>query len=227
MTKRQIIDEIMHANPTAGPDFLAQFRNDDLLEYLRHLNVLRMPFSRETREQFVPELAVAAGLVDEEAPAAVADCPAAAGPQLVQRHRVRRFFADMPTPTLHEGPIAKPEAEIVSVAAHEPIESSVDETPDEAAFEEPIAEPETEIVSVAAHEPIESSVDETPDEAVFEEPIAEPEAEIVSEVAYEPVDEPVDEPTFERPAEDDLVAAAVVSPAPRADDEAMQDTWLF
>ncbi len=37
MTKRQIIDRVLRLNPTAAPEFLAQFRERDLLDYLRHL----------------------------------------------------------------------------------------------------------------------------------------------------------------------------------------------
>jgi hypothetical protein len=37
MTKRQIIDRVLRLNPTAAPEFLAQFHERDLLDYLRHL----------------------------------------------------------------------------------------------------------------------------------------------------------------------------------------------
>ncbi len=37
MTKRQMIDEIMDLNPTAEPEFLAQFDGPDLREYLGKL----------------------------------------------------------------------------------------------------------------------------------------------------------------------------------------------
>ena len=37
MTKRELIDEITHLNPTAGADFLASFDDADLCEYLLHL----------------------------------------------------------------------------------------------------------------------------------------------------------------------------------------------
>ena len=37
MTKRELIDEITHLNPTAPPGFLAEFGDADLGEYLRHL----------------------------------------------------------------------------------------------------------------------------------------------------------------------------------------------
>jgi len=43
MTKRQIIDDIIVSNPTAPPEFLAQFDQDDLLQYLRHLEVVKTP----------------------------------------------------------------------------------------------------------------------------------------------------------------------------------------
>jgi len=38
MTKRELIDQITVLNPTAQPDFLADFGDDDLAEYLRHLH---------------------------------------------------------------------------------------------------------------------------------------------------------------------------------------------
>ena len=37
MTKRQLIEEITDLNPTAKPSFLAEFGDQDLAEYLRHL----------------------------------------------------------------------------------------------------------------------------------------------------------------------------------------------
>jgi len=43
MTKRQIIDDIIVSNPTAPPEFLAQFNQNDLLQYLRHLEVVKTP----------------------------------------------------------------------------------------------------------------------------------------------------------------------------------------
>ncbi len=43
MTKRQLIDEIITANQTAEPGFLAQFDDSDLREYLRHLRWAKQP----------------------------------------------------------------------------------------------------------------------------------------------------------------------------------------
>jgi len=43
MTKRQLIDEITHLNPTARPVFLADFDDTDLAEYLQHLRWLLRP----------------------------------------------------------------------------------------------------------------------------------------------------------------------------------------
>jgi len=43
MTKRQLIDEITHLNPTARPVFLADFDDTDLIEYLQHLRWLLRP----------------------------------------------------------------------------------------------------------------------------------------------------------------------------------------
>jgi hypothetical protein len=37
MNKRQLIEEIRQLNQTAQPDFLAQFDDDALHQYLRHL----------------------------------------------------------------------------------------------------------------------------------------------------------------------------------------------
>jgi len=84
MTKRQIIDDILVANPTAAPEFLAQFEQNDLLEYLRHLEVLRVPrltgdasrYSRyfpATRIDDADELSVLAPIPAAQAP----KCPAA------------------------------------------------------------------------------------------------------------------------------------------------------
>ena len=43
MTKRQLIDEITHLNPTAGAAFLADFEDSDLAEYLEHLQWVASP----------------------------------------------------------------------------------------------------------------------------------------------------------------------------------------
>lgn len=43
MTKRELIDEIVVANPTAQPEFLAGFDDTELNEYLLHLRVLKTP----------------------------------------------------------------------------------------------------------------------------------------------------------------------------------------
>lgn len=43
MTKREIINEIMEINLSAGAGFLSRFSDDELSEYLRHLQVLREP----------------------------------------------------------------------------------------------------------------------------------------------------------------------------------------
>lgn len=43
MTKRELIDEITHLNPTATPGFLAGFEVPDLAEYLEHLKWTHPP----------------------------------------------------------------------------------------------------------------------------------------------------------------------------------------
>ena len=37
MTKREIIDRIIQINPSAKPEFLADFSRDSLAEYLDHI----------------------------------------------------------------------------------------------------------------------------------------------------------------------------------------------
>ncbi len=41
MSKRQLIEEIRRYNPTASPQFLDQFDEDALKQYLRHLEGAR------------------------------------------------------------------------------------------------------------------------------------------------------------------------------------------
>lgn len=41
MTKREIIDHIMEVNPSARPEFLADFSRESLAEYLDHLYEVR------------------------------------------------------------------------------------------------------------------------------------------------------------------------------------------
>ena len=43
MTKRELINEIVTTNRSAEPEFLAQFADNDLSDYLRHLQELREP----------------------------------------------------------------------------------------------------------------------------------------------------------------------------------------
>jgi len=40
MSKRQLIDDIRQLNPTAQPQFLAQFDEGELQQYLEHLQAL-------------------------------------------------------------------------------------------------------------------------------------------------------------------------------------------
>lgn len=55
MTKREMIDKIRRLNPTAKPDFLADFAEEDLLAYLHQLTEVE----RERREHNRPEMALA------------------------------------------------------------------------------------------------------------------------------------------------------------------------
>ena len=50
MTKRQLIDQILSLNESAEPDFLAQFEDQDLGEYLAHLTKARMPRGWELQD---------------------------------------------------------------------------------------------------------------------------------------------------------------------------------
>ena len=43
MTKRQLIDEIVSMNQTADPEFLSQFKDQELDNYLEHLRFARKP----------------------------------------------------------------------------------------------------------------------------------------------------------------------------------------
>ena len=43
MTKREIINEIMEINLSAGAEFLSRFSDNQLNEYLQHLHVLQEP----------------------------------------------------------------------------------------------------------------------------------------------------------------------------------------
>jgi len=52
MTKREMIDQIRRFNPTAQPDFLADFQETDLLAYLHQLSEVE----RERREHKAPEI---------------------------------------------------------------------------------------------------------------------------------------------------------------------------
>ena len=52
MTKRELIDQILHENHTAEPAFLAQFSDEQLREYLIHLRWLKQPRLRGDASRF-------------------------------------------------------------------------------------------------------------------------------------------------------------------------------
>ncbi len=52
MTKRELIDQILHDNPTAEPGFLAQFSDEQLREYLTQLKSLRRSRLRGDASRF-------------------------------------------------------------------------------------------------------------------------------------------------------------------------------
>jgi len=47
MTKRQLIEDIRQHNPTAQPQFLAQFEDADLQQYLDHLEAAKAKHARK------------------------------------------------------------------------------------------------------------------------------------------------------------------------------------
>ncbi len=47
MTKRQLIEDIRQHNPTAQPQFLAQFEEADLHQYLSHLEAAKAKHARK------------------------------------------------------------------------------------------------------------------------------------------------------------------------------------
>ncbi|HDZ22273.1 hypothetical protein LCGC14_0238700 [marine sediment metagenome] len=94
MTKRQLIDEIRQTNPSAGPDFLSQFDQTDLLAYLRNLSSLNIPHPAPAPVRYVSHFRSSA---PQPAPVEVAPdalpCPAAKPRWKPRRDEVRRFFA--------------------------------------------------------------------------------------------------------------------------------------
>ncbi len=80
MTKRQLIEEITHLNPTAKPAFLAAFGDEDLAEYLQHLRWVDQPPNmwgtpQRGRSPALPAAEATASQADPEPPPA-ADWPA-------------------------------------------------------------------------------------------------------------------------------------------------------
>jgi len=80
MTKRQLIEEITHLNPTAKPAFLAAFGDEDLAEYLQHLQWVDQPPNtwgtpQRARSPALQAADATASRADTEPPAA-ADWPA-------------------------------------------------------------------------------------------------------------------------------------------------------
>ena len=80
MTKRQLIEEITHRNPTAKPAFLAAFGDEDLAEYLQHLRWVDQPPNTWGTSGTAPsptlQAADASASRAEAEPPAVADWPA-------------------------------------------------------------------------------------------------------------------------------------------------------
>ena len=73
MTKRQLIDEITHLNPTAGAAFLADFEDSDLAEYLEHLQwVASPPAQPATPAEPVTAEPVTAAVADVREPSSFA-----------------------------------------------------------------------------------------------------------------------------------------------------------
>ena len=66
MTKRELIDEIVELNPTATPEFLADFEQSDLAEYLQHLQWVAEPPAAEGKGDLTPP---AVSLTPEPQPA--------------------------------------------------------------------------------------------------------------------------------------------------------------
>ena len=93
MTKRQLIDEIRQTNPTAGPDFLSQFDQTDLLAYLRNLSSLNIPRPAPAPVRYVSHFRSSAvqPVPVEVAPDSL-PCPAVTPQWKPRRAEVRRFF---------------------------------------------------------------------------------------------------------------------------------------
>lgn len=51
MSKRDMIDRIRRLNPSARPEFLAEFEESDLLEYLRQLSELEHEQMRQAERE--------------------------------------------------------------------------------------------------------------------------------------------------------------------------------
>jgi len=51
MSKRDLIDQIRRLNPTARPEFLAEFEEQALLDYLRQLSDLHREQSRHVERE--------------------------------------------------------------------------------------------------------------------------------------------------------------------------------
>jgi len=58
LTRSQVVDRILQMNPTATVDFLASFSDDEVREYLDHLQFVAMPRGRNSR--WVPRSGVSA-----------------------------------------------------------------------------------------------------------------------------------------------------------------------
>ncbi len=80
MTKREIIDEIVALNPSAQPEFLAQFEDSELERYLDHLHRARQPRLLGDATRYERYFAAVSAAIEAPALEAQADEPEAVEP---------------------------------------------------------------------------------------------------------------------------------------------------
>ena len=209
MTKRELIDEIVATNRSAEPEFLAQFADNDLSDYLRHLQELRepKPLGNPSRHDRY-----------------FRNCPTIPGP-LTEHRPVKQVYMrvpvediwDEPEPAepLDEEPAEAIQAETVEALQLEPVEAWAKPLPIEAA--ENTQDPQDEELEAVCLE-----LDE---------------GEYVSDVAEPTKPQPPEPLRDEAPprVEASVAAAQPVSEAdsasqfepPAGQDSAETETWLF
>ncbi len=208
MTKRELIDEIVATNRSAEPEFLAQFADNDLSDYLRHLQELREPKPLGN---------------PSEHDRYFRNCPTIPSP-LTERRPVSQVYMpvpaediwDEPEPaeTLDEEPAEAIQAETVEAIQLEPVEAWAKPQPVPPQNTQDQQDEELEAVCLEL------------DEGEYVSDLAEPTKPRPPEPSRDEAPLPVEASIAAAQPVSEADSASQVEP-PAGEDNAETETWLF